>query len=109
MDNDVGAILAPLDESSFDKMLTSYLDSGVLAPEAHSICVIETAIREYFFYGKDIFEEKREMFLKLIQTCNLQVWVRDSTFPTYNQLASDFWMRFGNVEKAKKFVDTNDC
>lgn len=103
-DEDVGAILAPLDSSSFDKMLTSYLDSGMLAPEAHSICVIETAIREYFFYGKDIFEAKSIQFRTLIDTCKLEPWVRESTFPTYEQLAFDFWMRFSDKPRAEKFI-----
>ncbi len=102
-DADVGAVLAPLDSSSFDKMLTSYLDTGTLAPQAHSICVIETAIREYFFYGKEIFEQKRAMFKKMVEDCKLTDWVRDSTFPTYNQLAYDFWMRFDNHAMAKRF------
>lgn len=103
MDADVGAILAPLDPDSFNKMLTNYVDGGTLAPEAHSICVIETAVREYFFYGRAVFEEKKKLFQQLVETCNLSGWVRPSTFPTFDSIAVDFWLRFGDVERAKRF------
>jgi hypothetical protein len=102
-DADVGAILAPLDRSSFDKMLTNYVCNGTLAPEAHSICVIETAIREFFFYGRDVFEAKKKIFLNVVEESDLRDWVRPSTFPTFDSIAYDFWMRFGDAEKAEKF------
>jgi hypothetical protein len=107
-DKDLGAISAPLDHSSFDKMLTNYLDSGVLAPQAHSICVIETALREYFFYGKEKFNERREYFISLIDRCDLQMWVKPSTLPTYEQCAHQFWMRFGDKDKAESFILQED-
>lgn len=102
-DSDMDIVLAPLDSSSFDKMLTSYVDNGTLTPESHAICVIETAIREYFFYGKEVFHKKRDMFIKLVDECNLKNWIRPSTFPTYNELAYEFWMRFNDTERAKTF------
>jgi hypothetical protein len=98
-DSDIGTIVAPLEESSIHKMLTSYLDNGVLAPEAHSICVIETALREYFFYGKEKFLDRREYFIKLIERANLQDWVRDSTLPTYESLKQDFYTRSLDIEE----------
>lgn len=91
--NDINAFMAPLPQETFDKMLTSRLDNGTLAPEAHSICVIETAIREYFFYGREIFDERRDYFINLIDRCQLNLWVTDSTFPTFDQLSEDYWGR----------------
>ena len=85
-------------------MLTAYVDNGEMAPQAHSICVIETCIREYFFYGRDTFEEKRAMFQQAVIDLSLTNWVRKSTFPTYNQLAYEFWMRFQDSERAAKFI-----
>nr|ULF99981.1 MAG: hypothetical protein 1 [Marnaviridae sp.] len=90
---EMGAYMAVLDIKSIDKMLTSYLDTGVLAKEAHSICVIETALREYFFHGREVFESKRSYFQELVKRCNLQLWVRNSTFPTYDELGFEFWKR----------------
>lgn len=102
-DEDVGCIVAPLDESSFHKMMTARLPKDDMAPEAHAICVIETAQREYFFHGKSIFEAKQKFFHQLVEDCSLQSWVRDSTFPKYYDLVYDFWMRFDDVENAYKF------
>jgi hypothetical protein len=95
-DEDVGAIVCPLDHSSIDKMLTSRLDEGTLDARAHAICVIETAVREYFFYGKGKFEDRVSFFKQLICDCNLLDWVERSTFPTYEQLKDDFHNRLKN-------------
>lgn len=92
-DSDIGKVICPLDHSSIDKMLTSRLDEGTLDIKAHSICVIETALREYFFYGKQKFEDRRLFFLQLVKDCGLEDWVEKSTFPDYDQLLSDFHLR----------------
>nr|ULF99944.1 MAG: hypothetical protein 1 [Marnaviridae sp.] len=103
-DEDVGCIVAPLDLSSFDKMMTARLPKADMAAEAHAVCVIETAQREYFFHGKEIFLERQKFFRQLVEDCGLQSWVRDSTFPEYYDLVYDFWMRYDDEENAKKFA-----
>jgi len=89
-------MLAPLEHKSFDKMLTTHLDNGILAAEAHSICVIETALREYFFYGREKFEERRIYFLQIIEKAGLSNWLRDP-LPIYDQLLSDYRERSANL------------
>jgi len=108
-DHDVGAVVAPLEHASIHKMLTSCLKSDSLSHEAHAICVIETALREYFFYGKVKFLERRKYFQQLVENLDLSDWVKDSTFPTYSQLVRDFWMRFGDAENAEKYASKHDC
>lgn len=107
-DEEVGAILAPLESSSFDKMMTSRVIKSHICSEAHSIAVIETALREYFFYGRKIFEEKSTMMKEIISENNLDHWVRESTFPTFDTLCVDFWTRSGNLDKAKKFATNSE-
>jgi hypothetical protein len=99
----IGAWVAPLDEESIHKMLTNYVDTGVLAPQAHSVCVIETALREYFFYGEDVFNQKKEYFKFIVSKAGLEDWIKPSTFPDYNQMICDFWMRFGDKLRASKY------
>lgn len=99
-DEHIGAIVGPLDPSSFDKMLTTCVKSPSLCSEAHSICVIETAQREYFFFGRDVFEEKQAMFKRVVKDAGLDQWVRDSTFPIYSDLVREFWLRFGDEQSA---------
>jgi len=101
--DDIGAWVAPLDEESIHKMLTNYVDTGVLAPQAHSVCVIETALREYFFYSREIFEQKKKYFEGIVLQAGLEDWVKPSTFPDYNQMVCDFWMRFGDKLRASKY------
>jgi hypothetical protein len=102
-DKDIGAIVAPLDISSFDKMLTARLPKDDMAEEAHAICVIETAQREYFYHGKEMFDERQKFFRQLVIDCKLEAWVRDSTFPNYYDMVYDFWMKHKNEEKALHF------
>jgi len=90
-DVDVEAYVAPLDHASINKMLTTCLLKGNITPEQHAIAVIETAGREYFWYGKEVFHEKRQMFLDIVRTCNLEAYVEDSTFPTWESLKEDFY------------------
>lgn len=102
-DPDIGCIVAPLDKSSFNKMLTSRVFEPNMAPEAHDICVIETALREYFFYGKDVFMDRYQFFQKLVDDCELRCWVKDSTFPDYYDLVYNFWMKYNDYENACKY------
>lgn len=102
-DNDIGTIVAPLELSSFDKMLTARLPKADMAAEAHAICVIETAQREYFFHGKEKFFERQKFFHQLVEDCGLQSWVRESTFPNYYDMIYEFWMKYGDVENAMLF------
>lgn len=89
-DEDLGCVIAPLDHESIDNMMTMCVANGALAPEAHSICIIETALREYFWYGKIKFNSMFEVMKGIVEECSLQDWVRPSTFPTYDSLSSEF-------------------
>lgn len=101
-DPDIGAVVAPLDRSSFDKMLTSYADNGVISPQAHSICVMETALREYFYYGRVEFEIKRDMMWRVIQDKNLGAYVDpDRGLPLFSSLIIDFWTHSGDAVKGQ--------
>jgi len=103
-DPDVGAYMAPLDQTSFDKMLTTRVASKIVTPQCHSIDVIGSAIREYFFYGKEIFEQKTAMFRDVVAECELELFVKDSTFPTWEQLYDNFWTNSQHVNLKREFV-----
>jgi hypothetical protein len=89
-DPDVKAYLCPLDHSSIDKMVTKCVASKTICREQHAIAVIATAIREYFFYGREIFEIKRQMFQGVIEENDLQLYVENSTLPTWETLKQSF-------------------
>lgn len=89
-DPDVKAYLCPLDHDSINKMLTVWVRSKTICAEAQSIAVISSACREYFFYGKDIFEAKRKMFGDVIEEVNLRSYQDESTLPTWESLNTSF-------------------
>jgi hypothetical protein len=103
-DEDVGAYMAPLDKTSFDKMLTTRVASKLVSPEYHAVSVIGSAIREYFFYGKAVFEEKWIMFQEIVDENNLRIHVQDSTFPTWDQLYENFWLNSKHVKLQRQFT-----
>lgn len=90
-DSDLGAWAAPLDEESIGKMLTRVVKSDTLCPEAQAVAVMQSAHSEYFFYGKQIFEQKSEMFYRIVRKCELEPYVMESTFPSWNELFDRFW------------------
>ena len=66
-DPDLDAIVAPLAEDSLNKMLTTWVASDSVSPEVQGLSTIASAIREYFFHGREKFEEKRAMFIRLLK------------------------------------------
>lgn len=97
-DDDCGAYLAPLDSTSFDKMLTTRIKTDNISSEMHSIFVISSAIREYFFYGRQFFDEKRVMFQDIINETGLEHYMNESTLPTWDQLHEKFWLNSQHVK-----------
>jgi hypothetical protein len=105
-DPDVGAYLSPLEHASIEKMLTIGVKSKSITEEAHAIAVISTALREYFFYGKDVFHEKRAMFKHVVNEANIGMYVTESTFPTWEELKGKFWKNSLHVKLSE---DMEDC
>jgi hypothetical protein len=91
-DKDVGAYLAPLEHESIEKMLMVWVKSKSIVEEEQIISVVTSAVREYFFYGRDVYEEKRKLLSDMIIALNLDAWVKDSTFPTWETLYEDFFL-----------------
>jgi hypothetical protein len=89
-DSDLNAYVCPLDESSIAKMLTMGTPSKTDAIEKQAIDVLSTVTREYFWYGRAIFEKKRTMCMEIMIECNLQLWQESSTFPTWDDLKTSF-------------------
>ncbi len=90
-DTDVENFLAPLDHSSIEKSLMVWVRSHTISSEEQCIEVIGSAVREYFFYGRSMYDKKVEMLQKLVVELNLQDWVKESTFPSFDFLVGIFW------------------
>ncbi|APG76831.1 hypothetical protein 1 [Beihai picorna-like virus 43] len=90
-DEDVGAYVAPLEHESIEKMLMVWTRSKSILPEEQCIAVVSSANMEYFWYGKEIYEEKQLMLKQMIHALGYEAWIIDSTFPTWRTLYDRFW------------------
>lgn len=66
-DTDLNRMAAPLVEDSLFKALTVWTYSKTICPKEQIAAVISSVNREYFFYGKEIFEDRHEFLWSL---CN---------------------------------------
>lgn len=96
-DAEVGAYVAPLDLSSIEKMLMICVPKNNVTERHHAIQVLGTAVREYFWYGREIYETSVVKFQKVVEEANLELYVEASTFPSWEELHEDFWSRSKHV------------
>jgi len=89
-EDELQAYACPLDESSIHKMLTKVVQSKSVTLEQQSCDNIDCAIREYFWYGKDIFQQKRELLLNIAFKNNLQFCMKSSFAPKWDELCRKF-------------------
>jgi hypothetical protein len=103
-DKETGFHLGPLALSSIEKSLMVWTRSKEVCWEKQCHSILHNAIREYFFHGKDVFEEKREIFLKLIEHLELTNWFLDQPLPTYIQTLAEFDKACQVASKRKCFL-----
>jgi hypothetical protein len=100
-DEDVGYWLCPLEHDSIEKMLTICVASSTVTPQEQAVDILNTAVREYFNYGRVLFEEKRAMVLEIIEEKDLHLYLK-GPIPTWDSLAEAFWT---NSTKLNKRLD----
>ncbi len=88
--DDVQNYLCPLEEDSIIKSLTVWVPSKSIDEYAQMEAVVSSACREYFFHGREKFEEKRAFFVRLMDKEPFKFYVKDSTLPTYPQLVEKY-------------------
>jgi hypothetical protein len=88
--DEIGAYLAPLDHNSIEKMLMTWTKSKTICAEAQGIAVISSAMMEYFFYGRKVFEEKQAMLKDIVLKLGWERYVEETTFPTFETLIKRF-------------------
>jgi len=93
MDSNLGCFVAPLENESIEKSLMVWTRSKSVTKEAQGVDVISSALKEYFWHGEKIFDDKRKLLQNLVEHLDWDLWVQDSTFPTYSDLCNDFIQR----------------
>nr|ULG00062.1 MAG: putative nonstructural protein [Locarnavirus sp.] len=85
----VGAMVCPIEHDSIEKMLTMCVASKTISAQLQAVAVLDTATREYFWYGEKVFEDRRKLFLEWIEELDLKIYM-DRDLPTWEQLVSEF-------------------
>lgn len=88
--DEFGLYIAPIEELSLFKTLHSALRSKELSREQHSAQAIDCVLREWFFYGKEYFNEKRVQLIEIAKKHKLLHHFEDSELHTYETLKSSF-------------------
>jgi hypothetical protein len=81
--------VCPIEHSSIDKMLTMCVESKTICMELQAVAVLDTVVREYFWYGKEIFEEKRKLMNLFIDQLSLSMYC-EKPLPTWCQLIDEY-------------------
>jgi hypothetical protein len=102
-DEEVGAYMAPLEEESIHKSLTTWIPSGTIDKYAQTVAVVQSANSEYFFYGKQVFEKHRSFFKQLLLCEPYCHYVTETTLPGWDELKDRFWKASGQL------VSTMQC
>lgn len=88
--DEFGLYIAPIEELSLFKTLHSALRSKELTREQHSAQAIDCVLREWFFYGKEHFNEKRVQLIEVAKKHRLLHHFEDNELHTYESLKSSF-------------------
>lgn len=89
-DADVGAHLCVLDHDSIEKSLMVHVRSTEVSPQFQIASTVGSAIREYFFYGKEEFTRRSHILKCIVAEAGLQAFVGDSTFPAWEELVDTY-------------------
>ena len=81
-----GGWACPIEFASIEKMLNINTKSDFVCREEQAIMAIRSAVNEFFYYGKDFFDEHCANMHKIIAECGLEDYVNPSTFPTWEEL-----------------------
>lgn len=85
----LNCMVCPIEHDSIDKMLTMCVESKTICKQLQAVAVLETACREYFWYGEEIFHQKRALFYRWIEELDLFAYLERS-LPTWEQLKNEF-------------------
>jgi len=89
-DDDLKCHLCPLEYESIEKSLMTCVVSKSVSAQMQAIDIMSSAVNEFFFYGKEVFEDKRQMLLEIIQENSLEIFYADKPFPTWGQIVERF-------------------
>jgi hypothetical protein len=82
--------VCPLAEASIHKMLTRTVKSKVVSDRMQAASILDTACREYFWYGREVFEQKRKEFMDIYANHRLEIYGWEGIFPDWVTLCRQY-------------------
>nr|QKQ15133.1 hypothetical protein [Trichosanthes kirilowii marnavirus] len=108
---ELGAMVGPLDHSSISKMLTRCVKSKNYVAEQHMLQVVRSALDEYFWYGREVFESRRLKFFNICRDNDLLRFIDSfDPFPHWDELVNRYdaaSIRFGRDNNRPVVKDDN--
>lgn len=90
--------VGPLEEESIGKSLLVWIAKKTTNPIERDLDTMRQALREYFFYGREVFEAKRRMMSEIVIEHTEQYGKQDmrrllemQPFPTWEELVKTYW------------------
>lgn len=106
-DEDVKKFLCPLEFDSIEKQLMVWTRSKNVSKEEQGIDIIQSVCREWWFYGKDKFNHNSLKMQQLVADLGWQLWIKESTFPTWEQLYSDYLANSKHIIIQSRSIKSN--
>lgn len=98
---DVGSFVAQLEHDSIEKGLLFHIPSKTVCKEQLAVDSMDNALREYFFYGRKKYEERRAIFEMVIMNMDLEPYF--DGFPSYDGLVERY------IENGKCYSVSGKC
>lgn len=95
-DPELNAMSCPLEMDSIKKMQVMCVEGKTLSQAQHQLEVFHSALGEYFFHGRYLFDTERSWMIKQCEG-NMDVELDLKPFPTYDQLRERFWKNSNGV------------
>ena len=113
--HELGYMVGQLEEDSIEKMLMVWVKSKTLDTPQQGMAIIASATREYFLYGREIFEAKKALLRKVVSQLDWDMYIESYTFPNFDDLVENFYhassvictQTFGVIPNFKQLMRTN--
>jgi hypothetical protein len=89
-DDTTGFCFAPLELESSEKSLMVWTYSKSVCPGKQAVDIVTSVMQDYFFRGKEFFEEKRTLLYNCLLECGMEEYIEENTFLTWDQYVERF-------------------
>lgn len=89
-DDELKAYVCPLEHESIEKSLMVSVRSRTITKEEQALEIMHSAVMEYFWYGREVFDIKRELLIETAHEIGITWLLAAKPFPTWETLERRF-------------------